>query len=167
MNREKDRLNKKLSEKEILNNMFKYCSYQERCIHDVEKQLEKYQVSDLSRKQIIEKLNNEGFLNEERYAETYTISKLRSNNWGKIKIVQGLKEKSIDGQIINAAVESIDSLEYQQVIKKLIRKKLKFIRDTELFIIKNKIARYIIGKGFESYLVWDEINDHINEQNSD
>ena len=89
--------------------------------------------------------------------------KLRSNNWGKIKIVQGLKEKSLDSQIINAAIESIDTLEYQQIIKKLIQKKLKLIRDTDSFIIKNKIARYIISKGFESYLVWDEVNNQIDK----
>ena len=163
MDREKNRLNKRISENEILNKMFRYCSYQERSVHDVEKQLDKYQVNDISGKQIIEKLIAEGFLNEERFAETYTLGKLRSNNWGKIKIVQGLKEKSLDSQIINAAIESIDKLEYQQIIKKLIQKKLKLIQDTDSFIIKNKIAQYIINKGFESYLVWDEINNQIDK----
>ena len=162
MDSEKNSLNKKLSENEILNKMFRYCSYQERSVHDVKKQLDKYQVNDLSGKLIIEKLIAEGFLNEERFAEIYTLGKLRSNNWGKIKIVQGLKEKSLDNQIINAAIESIDTLEYQQIIRKLIQKKSKIIQATDSFIIKNKIARYVISKGFESYLVWDEINNQID-----
>jgi len=163
MESEKNILNKKISDNEILNKMFRYCSYQERSISNVRKQLDKYQVNDVSGKQIIEKLIDEGFLNEERFAETYTFGKLRSNYWGKIKIIQGLKEKSVDSQIINTAIESIDKLEYQQIIIKLIRKKLKLIRDTDNFIIKNKVARYIISKGFESYLVWEEVNNQIDK----
>lgn len=162
MDREKNTFNKKISEKEILNKMFRYCSYQERSVYDVRKQLNKYHIKDLSGKKVIDKLIEEGFLNEERFAVTYAQGKLRSNYWGKIKITHSLKEKSIDGQIINTAISSIDNLEYQQIIIKLIQKKLRLIRDTDTFIIKNKVAQYIINKGFESYIVWDEINNHID-----
>lgn len=163
MEREKNILNKKISDSEILNKMFRYCSYQERSISDVRRQLDKYHVNEASVSQIIKKLIDERFLNEVRFAETYTLGKLRMNYWGKIKIIQGLKEKSVDSQIINSAVESIDKFEYQQIIIKLIHKKLKLIRNTDSFIVKNKIARYIISKGFESYLVWEEINNQIDK----
>ena len=63
---------------------------------------------------------------------------------------------------INTAISSIDNLEYQQIIIKLIQKKLRLIQDSDTFIIKNKVAQYIINKGFESYIVWDEINNHID-----
>jgi regulatory protein len=166
MDKEKSILNKKISENEILNKMFRYCSYQERSVFDVRKQLEKYQADSPLIKQIIEKLIDEGFLNEKRFAETYTIGKLRSNSWGRIKIMQGLRERSIDHQIIDDAIESIDRSEYQNIIEKLIRKKLKMIRDTDPYIIKNKVARYIINKGFESHLVWEEINNQFDNLNS-
>jgi regulatory protein len=162
MRKEKNILNKKISENEILNKMFRYCSYQERSIYDVKKQLDRYQVNDLSGKKIIAKLIDEGFLNEKRFAETYTLGKLRSNSWGKIKIRQGLKERSINGEIINESIESIDKSEYQDIIEKLINKKLKLTRDTDPYIIKNKIARYLISKGFESHLVWEEVNNKID-----
>jgi regulatory protein len=166
MDKGKSILNKKISENEILNKMFRYCSYQERSVFDVRKQLEKYQADGPLIKQIIEKLIDEGFLNEKRFAETYTVGKLRSNSWGRIKIMQGLRERSIDHQIIDDAIESIDRSEYQNIIEKLIRKKLKMIRDTDPYIIKNKVARYIISKGFESHLVWEEINNQFDNFNS-
>lgn len=166
MRREKNILNKKISDNEVLNKMFRYCSYQERSVYDVQKQLDRYHVDDLSGKQIVSKLIDEGFLNEKRFAETYTLGKLRSNSWGKIKIIQGLKERSIDYQIINEVIESIDKSEYQHIVEKLINKKIKFIRDTDPYIIKNKIARYLISKGFESHLVWEEINNQIDKSNS-
>jgi regulatory protein len=163
MEKEKKILNKKLSDNEILNKMFRYCSYQERSVYDVRKQLERYHVNDLSAKEIIAKLIAEGFLNEKRFAETYSLGKLRSNAWGRIKIRQGLKERSIDNRIINEAIESIDKSEYQHIIEKLTNKKLKLIRDTDPYIIKNKVARYLISKGFESHLVWEEVNNQIDK----
>ena len=125
-----------------------------------------YHADSLLIKQIIAKLIAEGFLNEKRFAETYTLGKLRSNSWGKIKIIQGLKEKSIDHQIINEAIESIDKSEYQHIIEKLILTKIKMIRDTDPYIIKNKAARYVISKGFESHLVWEEINNQFDKLDS-
>ena len=166
MDREKTILNKKISENEILNKMLRYCSYQERSVYDVKKRLDKYHVDDLLAKQIIATLNAEGFLNEKRFAETYTSGKLRSNSWGKIKIIQGLRERSIDNQTIEQAIESIDKSEYHQIIEKLIEKKLKTLQDTDAYIIKNKVARYMIGKGFESHLVWEEINNQLDKLNS-
>ena len=166
MEREKKILNKRISDNEILNKMFRYCSYQERSVYDVRKQLDKYHVNDSLVRQIIARLIDEGFLNEKRFAETYTFGKLRSNSWGKIKIMQGLKERSIDGQIINEAIDSIDNSEYQLVIEKLILKKLKLIRDTDPYIIKNKVARFVISKGFESHLVWEEINNRLENSKS-
>lgn len=166
MEREKKILNKQISDNEILNKMFRYCSYQERSVYDVRKQLDNYHVNDMLASHIIARLIDEGFLNEKRFAETYTTGKLRSNSWGKIKIMQGLKERSIDSQIINEAIESIDESEYQRIIEKLIDKKLKLIRDTDPYIIKNKVARFVISKGFESHLVWEEVNNQLDKLNS-
>jgi regulatory protein len=166
MDKEKSILNKNISENEILNKMFRYCSYQERSVFDVRKKLESYQANSSLIKQIIEKLIDEGFLDEKRFAETYTLGKLRSNSWGKKRIIQGLKERSIDQEIIHKATESIDKSEYKQIIEKLINKKLKMIRDTDPYLIKNKVARYLMSKGFESHLVWEEINNQFNNLNS-
>lgn len=163
MRREEEINSKKISDSEILNKMFRYCSYQERSIHDVKKQLNRYHIDDLSGKKIIATLINEGFLDEKRFAETYTLSKLRSNAWGKIKIIRGLKERSISNQTINEAIESIDTSEYQKIIEKLIEKKIKLMRDTDPYIIKNKVARYVISKGFENHLVWEEVNNQFDK----
>lgn len=151
-------LNKQITEKEIANKLYRYCAYQERAISDVNKQLDKYNLDEKLKRKIIEKLIAEGFLNEERYAQTYMLSKLRNNRWGRIKIVHGLKEKLIDPNIIHKVIDTIDEKEYVEIINSLIEKKEVLLQKEDLFTKKNKLARYIIYKGFESSVVWDQIN---------
>jgi len=160
MDTEITKSNRELDEAQILNKLFRYCSYQERSISDVNRQLTKYNVEGVTKEKIIKKLTEEGFLNEDRYAISFTLGKLRSNHWGRVKIRLGLKQKSIDNQIINKALESIDQEEYFAIIDKLITGKSNSIQDKDLYIKKHKIARYLIGKGFENHLVWEKLNDH-------
>jgi len=156
-----ENIQKKITEKEIINKLFRYCAYQERAVSDVIKQLEKYNLDIEIRRNIIEKLTAEGFLDEVRYAKTYMLGKLRGNQWGRIKIIRGLKEKSIDVNVIQTVIETIDEVEYTKIINKLITKKKNSIHEKDTYIKKNKIARYIIYKGFESVLVWDQINEKL------
>jgi regulatory protein len=161
MKKDIEHIQNQTTEKEILNELFRYCAYQERAVSDVIKQLERYKLDLELRRGIVEKLIAEGFLDEARYAKTYMLGKLRSNQWGRIKIIRGLKEKSINVNTIQTVIETIDEAEYTEVINKLITKKENSIHVEDTYIKKNKIARYIIYKGFESGLVWDQINKKI------
>jgi regulatory protein len=161
MKKDIEHIQNQTTEKEILNKLFRYCAYQERAVSDVIKQLERYKLDLELRRGIVEKLIAEGFLDEARYAKTYMLGKLRSNQWGRIKIIRGLKEKSINVNTIQTVIETIDEAEYTEVINKLITKKENSIHVEDTYIKKNKIARYIIYKGFESGLVWDQINKKI------
>jgi regulatory protein len=158
MKRNKDQFKKNISEKEILIKLFRYCAYQERSVRDVKKQLDQYPIDQELKNRFIIKLKAEGFLNEERFARTYMLGKLRNNQWGKLKIVHGLKEKSIDHEIIQTVMDTLDEGEYIQIIDDLIqKKKAQLLTEKDPYILKNKIARYIIYKGFESVLVWNRI----------
>jgi regulatory protein len=51
-------------------------------------------------------------------------------------------------------MEEINDEEYFEVIKTLLLKKNKVVRETNLFKRNKKLADYVIQKGYESYLVW-------------
>lgn len=144
-----------------MNKLSRYCAYQERCINDVINQMKKYEVDPESGKVIIEKLKAEGFIDEKRFSRMYVLGKLRNNHWGKIKIKQELKGKLVDGRIILEAIECIEETEYMNIIDNLIKKKESLLKGEKIFVLKHKIAQFIINKGFESNIVWDRINRSI------
>jgi regulatory protein len=140
--------------------MARYCSYQERTVNQVMEKLAGKNIDDRNSGKIIEKLVQEGFINEERYAVSFMLGKFRQNKWGKNKIRYALRNKGIDDRLIELAAEQIDSDEYSEQIRTLVRKKASEIK-SEPYVKKNKIANFLIGKGFEPDLVWGIIREEI------
>lgn len=63
---------------------------------------------------------------------------------------------------IKVALEEIDETDYFDLLEDLIKKKFDQVKESDPWIRKNKVARYVIGKGFESELAWSIINDSVN-----
>lgn len=140
--------------------MARFCSYQERTINQVREKLAGRNIDAINSQLIIEKLIDEGFINEERYAISYMLGKFRQNKWGRNKIRYSLRNKGIDERLIEIAAGEIDEEEYYSQLKKMILKKAKEIK-SEAYVKKNKIANFLIGKGYEPDLVWGIIRKEV------
>ncbi|MEI6122412.1 MAG: regulatory protein RecX [Bacteroidota bacterium] len=140
--------------KTILHKAQAYCVYQERCSNEVMQKLRRWKVDDSRIPKIIDALIAENFFNDQRYTENFVGSKLRLNKWGRKKIVYELQLKKIPEIIISQAITSIDENEYQSAIQFLIVQKTKEVKEKDLFKKKNKIARFLISRGFEAEFVF-------------
>ncbi len=67
----------------------------------------------------------------------------------------------LSSQVIGKGMEEIDPDDYEQTLRQLAEKKSREERDPNPMIRKNKIARHLMSKGYESDLVWDAVNDLI------
>lgn len=63
----------------------KYCSYAERCTFDVKKKLIEWKVDDKFHKKILDRLTEEGYINNSRYMGSYVSGKFANNKWGGTK----------------------------------------------------------------------------------
>lgn len=137
-----------------------YCAYQDRCHYEVKTKLSQWNIVGEQQDQLIADLISNRFLDEERFAESYTSGKFRIKRWGKIKIRQHLKAKFVPEYCINKALKSIDLEEYYQTITHLVEKKTRELHtEKDLFKKKAKIARYLASKGFEQDLIFEAINE--------
>lgn len=149
-----------LTEKDIaLQKMMHYCAYQERCHKEVRSKLLDLKIYGEDLENIMAELINENFLNEERFARSYARGKFRIKKWGKIRIRQELKKRSISDYCIKKAMEEIDEEGYIEGLYELIEKKIPTEKETNKFKLKGKLAKYAISKGFESPLVWQALKD--------
>ncbi|MEH0154313.1 regulatory protein RecX [Limibacter armeniacum] len=145
--------------KQALPKIAAYCAYQERSHVEVEEKLYGYGLDEDQVMEAIQWLREENFLNEERFARAYTRGKFNGNRWGKIKIRQGLRQKQITDRLADMAMEEIDTDEYYEVLKNLIRKKMDGLKETNHYKIRAKCFNYAAGKGFESSLINEAISD--------
>jgi len=150
---------------EALNRAAAYCSRQERCVDDVIRKLEVWDVDPEKFGAIIEHLKKEKFIDEMRYASFYARDKFRFNSWGKIKTAWALKQKKIDPAVVEKALETIDPHEYREELKKLIRNKFKQLKEDDAYKAKVKLIRFARSKGYETGLIYPLVEKIMDEKN--
>jgi regulatory protein len=146
-----------LSFEEVYAKACRYCAYQERSPAEVEQFLkDKFMLSEVERRRCIDHLIEDGFLNKRRFAMLYTQSKFRQKQWGKQKIAFHLKQKAIDDQLIEEALDALDPIEYEACLQKLLQQKNESLQKTESDPLKQraKLIRYAQQKGYESDLIY-------------
>jgi regulatory protein len=131
-----------------------FCAYQERNHKEVKEKLYSYGLYKDQVEELISKLIQENFLNEERYAIAYAGGKFRAKDWGKNKIKYGLKQHQVSDYCIKKALKTIDEEEYVKTLQKLYAAKEKTLKsEKNIFIKKRKIQQYLMQKGYEVSLI--------------
>jgi len=133
----------------ILKKAMNLCSKSEKCVDDIKKKNQKWGLNPSDIDKIVTKLKEEGFINHERYAHSFANDKLKFNHWGKKKIAYALKSKSIEENIIEKAIDSIDEDLYSRILNEEISKKHKTLVNKEKKVKKQKLIQYLTQKGFE------------------
>ncbi|MGA0557339.1 regulatory protein RecX [Larkinella sp. VNQ87] len=140
--------------KEILRRAASFCAYQERTQREVRERLNEWDVYGDEAEEIIAWLIENNYLNEERFAKTFAGSKFRVKRWGKQKIKQHLKQRGITGYNLDQAMKEIETDDYRQTLIDLLEKKRRTLKEENPLVLKQKLIRYAIGKGYESDLIW-------------
>lgn len=145
----------------ILQKTASYCAYQERTQDEVRQRLKKWDVWGEEADEIIAELITLNYLSEERFAKTYAGGKFRMKNWGRMKIKQELNRRGLSDYSIEKGMKEIGDKAYQEALKELLTKKKILLERTEpdAFKLKQKLARFAMGKGYESELIWKTIEE--------
>jgi regulatory protein len=151
-----------IDEKEALSKAERYCAYQERSQQEVRDKLYEWGQYPSAVENIISRLIESNFLNEERFANAYAIGKFRQKGWGKIKIKQGLKFKRVSEPLIRKALNSIDGDEYLKMLTTVIEKKQPSIKEKDPFKRKYKLHQYALSRGYENDLIQDILKEWVD-----
>jgi regulatory protein len=136
-----------------------YCSLAERCVSELKEKLNKWEVDESDQHKIIDYLIQEKYIDEKRFATAYAKDKFRYNKWGKIKISYQLNLKQINKNIIEQALTTIDEDEYNALVFRLAKDKLKKITFKSEYEKKGKLAQFLSGKGFENELIYKVLEE--------
>ncbi|MES2266049.1 MAG: regulatory protein RecX [Bacteroidota bacterium] len=129
-----------------------YCAYQERSQQEVRNKLYDWGLWTDAVENIITRLIEENYLNEERFAKAYAKGKFNQKAWGKIKIKQGLKLKNVSPVLIKKALLQIDASDYMDTLTRLIEKKAATVAEKDPYKRRYKLQQYALSRGFETDL---------------
>jgi regulatory protein len=126
------------------------CSRGETCSFDMLEKLKKWGLEQEDARQVIQLLQSEKYIDDERFARAYVKDKFRFNHWGRQKIAYMLHSKRISKEIQEAAFEEIEEEKYADQLVNLIQAKEKTIKSTDQYDKRNKLMRFAMSRGFES-----------------
>ena len=130
-----------------------FCGYQERSHYETAEKLYGFGLYKNEVEQLLSRLIEENYLNEERYATQFVRGKFRMKKWGRIKIQYELKQKRISSFNIKKGMKEIDEAEYDAVLLQLVTDKWNSLKAEQYINRQVKTTNYLLQKGFESNLI--------------
>lgn len=143
---------------EALEKLRHYCAYQERCHKEVKDKLYSMQMIPDAVGQIIGTLVSENYLNESRFAQQFAHGKFSIKHWGKLRITRELKARAISDYDIRKALLTIDEESYLEKISSISSKKWQQLAGNTLQVRKQKLYQYLAYRGWETHLIYAEID---------
>lgn len=138
-----------MTETEALNRVAAYCSTAEHCRAEIAEKLQRWGIAFDAIERILNHLEQEKYLDEERYCRAFINDKYRFAKWGKVKIGQAFQLKKISPFVYRPFLEEIDEEEYLSNLQKLLAAKRKSVHAENEYELNGKLIRFALSRGFE------------------
>lgn len=146
-----------MNSKEALKYASDICAKKEQCRLDISLKLKERGLGADETSKILDDLEKEGFIDEQRYARTYCLEKFRLNKWGKIKLRYMMRQKHLPEPVIEGALSLIEDDEYRMLLESELSRKTASIRGGHHLARKKKLLQFGLQRGFEYGVVMEVI----------
>lgn len=105
--------------------------------------------SDEETSEVCDYIEEVGLVDDDLYVKFFVEDSFRIKNKGARKIVYELKQRGIDDDKIEEAIEEASDMEYEALKEAYARKLEATKSETDPYKRKNKIIRFLISRGFD------------------
>ena len=142
-------MTKEKTEQEAYLQLAAVCAQAEHCEQEMRDKMKRWGMDLEAQNRVVERLTNERYIDNERYARAFVKDKVRYNKWGRRKVQQALWMKRIDEDIQQRVFDEIDDEEYLKVLVPLLKQKRKSIKAANDYELNQKLVRFALGRGFD------------------
>jgi regulatory protein len=137
----------------VLNQLARYCAYQERCISEIKQKMHALLVDESEQAAYLSWLTENNYLNESRFVELFVRSKFNQKHWGRNKIMFELKKRGIRESMLINAWNGIEDTDYVGQLVKILQKKKAELKLGTAQQKYQKCYAFALSKGYESSLI--------------
>ena len=148
-------LRQPISPAQAMNRAAALCARCEQAPSDIRAKLLKWGIRGDDVHRILDKLIEQGFLDEQRFAVAFVKDKFAFNGWGRIKIAHQLRQKGIPSEVIENAITAIDDEAYRERLIELLRSKWSSVKCRDPRSAWAAMMRFAASRGFEASLASD------------
>jgi regulatory protein len=112
------------------------------------------------RDEVVAQLKSYGYIDDAKYASTFTRTQLARGPKSRIYLLKKLREKGISEEYSKAAVDAeYAGFDEKGAVKELALKKYKSVKHLPIQKAKNKVISFLRSRGF----AWNAISDAIKD----
>lgn len=139
---------KNMDPQKVADRMRGLCSRREYCRQDIMKKVLAALGGDADEaERILDRLVEEKYLDDLRYASAYARDKSSIAGWGATKIRYMLASKGIDRETVAAALQEVDEDKASDRLEKLLVGKVRSLKDDPQR--RMKLLRFALGRGYQ------------------
>lgn len=139
---------KPITEQEALQKLSALCARAEHSSGEMLEKMRRWQLSEDARERVLDRLIDEKFVDDERFARLFVREKIRFDRWGRRKIEQALYQKGVASDISRRVLDEVDDETYVAELKKLIAAKRRSVQAESDYEMRAKLTKYALGRGF-------------------
>ncbi len=147
-------MKRELTPAEALSKLVDLCSLAEYSTGEALEKLRAWGVTGPNAYKIVQRLVDERFIDDERFARAFVRSKVNYSGWGRIKIRHALYQKGLERELIDLALEEeIDLDLYYENLASALRSKARNMPEILDADCRSKLLRFAAGRGYETGLI--------------
>ena len=144
----------------LMDTSVKYIDRRLRSINELRDYLKNKEEDTIIIEEVIDKLIDYKYLDDDRFTKAFIKDKLNFTNWGDYKIKNELKRLGVNEEIIYNNISNIDDNIYYERINKIIDKDISINKKYSGIKLKNKIYNHLLTLGYSKEKVISIINNY-------
>ena len=144
----------------LVDTSVKYIDRRLRSIKELKEYLKNKEEDTTIIEEVIDKLIDNKYLDDDRFTKAFIKDKLNFTNWGDYKIKNELKRLDVNEEIIYNNMINIDDNIYYERINKIIDKDISTNKKYNGIKLKNKIYNHLLTLGYSKEKVISIINNY-------
>ena len=130
---------------------------------DAMRLMRNWEVEPSARAGVLQKLIENKFIDDRRYAEAFVRDKMRFSGWGAFKLRSALHAKGIAGEIVDEVLRSLDSDNMAERLRDRLERKMRTVKFASRYDLKSKLMRYGASLGYDFESVADVVDSLISD----
>ena len=148
---------------QALNALMRLASRSEKSSGDAMRLMRNWDVEPSARAGVLQKLIDNKFIDDRRYAEAFVRYKMRFSGWGAFKLRSALHAKGIAGEIVDEVLRSLDSDNMTERLRDRLERKMRTVKFASRYDLKSKLMRYGASLGYDFESVADVVDSLISD----
>lgn len=152
---------KQKSAEQALSTLMALCAKAERSSGDALRLMRGWEVAESEQQEVLRRLIEERFIDDERYATLFVREKTKLNGWGAYRLRTALYNKGIAREVVDEKIAELDREGLKERLTTLIDKRATTTKYTTRYQLRDKLIRYGASLGYDFEMVSDVVYERI------